>query len=59
MRRFVADRSIDVERMFTHRWRLDQADEAYPCSTRRPPARGLSRRGLEGRARAGRALASR
>ena len=26
---FVADRKIDVEKLFTHRWRLDQADEAY------------------------------
>ena len=26
---FVADRKIDVERLFTHRWTLDQADEAY------------------------------
>jgi threonine dehydrogenase-like Zn-dependent dehydrogenase len=27
--RFVADRGIDVERLFTQRWSLDQADEAY------------------------------
>ena len=27
--RFVADRKIDVDHLFTHRWRLDQADEAY------------------------------
>ena len=27
--RFVADRGIDVERLFTQRWTLDQADEAY------------------------------
>ncbi len=27
--RFVADRGIDVERLFTHRWRLEQAEEAY------------------------------
>jgi threonine dehydrogenase-like Zn-dependent dehydrogenase len=26
---FVADRAIDVERLFTHRWRLEQAEEAY------------------------------
>lgn len=25
----VADRRIDVERLFTHRWRLDEAEEAY------------------------------
>jgi threonine dehydrogenase-like Zn-dependent dehydrogenase len=27
--RFVADRKIDVDRLFTHQWRLEQADEAY------------------------------
>ena len=26
---FVADHKIDVEKLFTHRWRLDQAEEAY------------------------------
>ena len=26
---FVADRKIDVDAIFTNRWRLDQADEAY------------------------------
>lgn len=26
---FVADRKVDVEKLFTHRWRLDQAEEAY------------------------------
>ena len=26
---FVADKKIDVEKLFTHRWRLDQAEEAY------------------------------
>jgi threonine dehydrogenase-like Zn-dependent dehydrogenase len=26
---FVADRNIDVEALFTHRWKLDQAKEAY------------------------------
>lgn len=27
--RFVAERNIDVDHLFTHRWRLDQAAEAY------------------------------
>lgn len=27
--RFVADRGVDVDRLFTHRWRLEQAEEAY------------------------------
>jgi threonine dehydrogenase-like Zn-dependent dehydrogenase len=26
---FVADRQLDVEKLFTHRWRLEQAEEAY------------------------------
>jgi threonine dehydrogenase-like Zn-dependent dehydrogenase len=26
---FIADRGIDVDRLFTHHWRLDQAEEAY------------------------------
>lgn len=26
---FVADHGIDVDKLFTHRWRLDQAEEAY------------------------------
>ena len=27
--RYVADRSIDVDALFTHEWRIDQAEEAY------------------------------
>ena len=27
--RFIADNSIPLERIFSHRWRLEQADEAY------------------------------
>jgi len=27
--RFIADRGVDVGRLFTHRWRLEQAEEAY------------------------------
>ncbi len=27
--RFIADNKIDLERIFSHRWRLEQADEAY------------------------------
>ena len=27
--RFVADRGVEVDRLFTHRWRLEQAEEAY------------------------------
>ena len=27
--RYVADRGVNVDALFTHRWRLDQAEEAY------------------------------
>lgn len=27
--RFVADRKVDVDHLFTHRWKLEQAEEAY------------------------------
>ena len=27
--RFIADNEIDLERIFSHRWKLEQADEAY------------------------------
>jgi threonine dehydrogenase-like Zn-dependent dehydrogenase len=27
--RYIADRGIEVDRLFTHRWRLEQAEEAY------------------------------
>jgi threonine dehydrogenase-like Zn-dependent dehydrogenase len=26
---FIADRNVDVEKLFTHRWKLEQAEEAY------------------------------
>ena len=26
---FVADQKIDVDRLFTHHWKLEQAEEAY------------------------------
>jgi threonine dehydrogenase-like Zn-dependent dehydrogenase len=26
---FVVDRKVDVEKLFTHRWKLEQAEEAY------------------------------
>jgi len=27
--RFIVDNRIALERIFTHRWKLEQADEAY------------------------------
>src|SRR5258706_31360 len=35
---FVADRKVDVEKLFTHRWKLEQAEEAYRLFD--PPATG-------------------
>jgi threonine dehydrogenase-like Zn-dependent dehydrogenase len=26
---FIADRKVDVERLFTHCWQLEQAEDAY------------------------------
>jgi threonine dehydrogenase-like Zn-dependent dehydrogenase len=37
--RFVAERKLDMDSLFTHSWPLDDAAEACGCSTRRRPAR--------------------
>jgi threonine dehydrogenase-like Zn-dependent dehydrogenase len=39
--RFVADRGIDVDRLFTHRWTLDQAEEAYRLFDRQTTGKGV------------------
>ena len=39
--RFIADNGIKLDRIFSHRWKLDQADEAYKVLTPSPQARGL------------------
>ena len=39
--RFVADRKIDVDHLFTHRWRLDQAEEAYRMFDRQTEGKGV------------------
>jgi threonine dehydrogenase-like Zn-dependent dehydrogenase len=39
--RFVADHKIDVEHLFTHRWRLEQADEAYRLFDRQTSGKGV------------------
>jgi 2-desacetyl-2-hydroxyethyl bacteriochlorophyllide A dehydrogenase len=38
---FVARRRIDVERLFTHRWALDQAEEAYRLFDRQNVGKGV------------------
>ncbi len=39
---FCVERKVDVDKLFTHRWSLDQADEATSCSTSRPTAKASS-----------------
>jgi threonine dehydrogenase-like Zn-dependent dehydrogenase len=39
--RFVADNKIALERIFTHRWKLDQADEAYRLFDRQASGKGV------------------
>jgi len=38
---FVADEKIDVEKLFTHRWRLDQAEEAYKLFDTQTTGKGV------------------
>jgi threonine dehydrogenase-like Zn-dependent dehydrogenase len=38
---FCIDRKIDVDRLFTHRWTLDQADEAYKLFDRQSDGKGV------------------
>ncbi len=39
--RFVTDRKIDVDRLFTHRWRLAQAEEAYRLFDKQTTGKGV------------------
>jgi threonine dehydrogenase-like Zn-dependent dehydrogenase len=39
--RFIADRGIDVGKLFTHRWKLDQAEEAYKLFDRQTSGKGV------------------
>lgn len=41
--RYVADRGIDLDRLFTHRWSLDQAEEAYQVFDRQSDGKGMIR----------------
>jgi threonine dehydrogenase-like Zn-dependent dehydrogenase len=38
---FVADRKIDVEKLFTHRWQLEQAEEAYKLFDTQTTGKGV------------------
>ena len=39
--RFIADRKIDVDKLFTHRWKLDQAEEAYKLFDTQTTGKGV------------------
>jgi threonine dehydrogenase-like Zn-dependent dehydrogenase len=38
---FIADRKIDVDRLFTHHWQLEQADEAYKLFDQQVTGKGV------------------
>ena len=38
---FVVDRGIDVEKLFTHRWQLEQAEEAYTLFDTQTTGKGV------------------
>ena len=39
--RFIADRKVDVDQLFTHTWRLDQAEEAYQLFDHQTSGKGV------------------
>ena len=39
--RFIAENRIDLERIFSHRWRLEQADEAYRAFDSQTTGKGV------------------
>jgi hypothetical protein len=39
--RFSVERGVDVDRLFTHRWSIDQADEAYKLFDRQVDGKGV------------------
>jgi threonine dehydrogenase-like Zn-dependent dehydrogenase len=39
--RFVADRGLDLDRLFTHRWTLDRAADAYAEFDRQTSGKGV------------------
>jgi threonine dehydrogenase-like Zn-dependent dehydrogenase len=41
--RYVADRGIELDRLFTHRWTLDEAAEAYQLFDRQTAGKGVIR----------------
>ena len=39
--RFIADHGIDVDKLFTDRWTLDQAEEAYKSFDKQAAGKGV------------------
>ena len=39
--RYIADRGVDVDRLFTHRWKLEQAEEAYKLFDAQTSGKGV------------------
>ena len=39
--RFIVDRKIDVDKLFTHTWKLEQADEAYRLFDKQNTGKGV------------------
>jgi threonine dehydrogenase-like Zn-dependent dehydrogenase len=39
--RFIVDRKVDVDKLFTHRWKLDQAEEAYRLFDKQTEGKGV------------------
>ncbi len=39
--RFVADRNVAVDRLFTHRWKLEQAEDAYRLFDKQTTGKGV------------------
>lgn len=39
--RFIADRKIDIDSLFTHKWTLDQAEEAYDLFDQQKTGKGF------------------
>jgi threonine dehydrogenase-like Zn-dependent dehydrogenase len=39
--RFAVDNGIDVDELFSHRWNLEQADEAYRVFDRQSTGKGV------------------
>jgi threonine dehydrogenase-like Zn-dependent dehydrogenase len=39
--RYIADRGIDIDRLFTHQWKLEQAEEAYKLFDHQTSGKGV------------------